>query len=151
MIRAKGFFSMRCYQWNGVMGGEGKRGGETVGSVVHCEKAGILCIVKNNKGDLLICFPMPSEHLLISTQIRCETGPTVVGDMDSDPKMMAFLDAQKVYRFGNTFPEFITEWPPRKVLDRLSELGFSICGMAGTGQTMIWTMKREKAKENKET
>uniref|UniRef100_A0A914HE60 GTP cyclohydrolase 1 feedback regulatory protein n=1 Tax=Globodera rostochiensis TaxID=31243 RepID=A0A914HE60_GLORO len=33
----------------------------------------------------------------------------------------------KVYRFGNTFPEFITEWPPRKVLDRLSELGFSIC------------------------
>ncbi|KAL3088357.1 hypothetical protein niasHT_023917 [Heterodera trifolii] len=87
---------------------------------------------------------MPFEHLLVSTQIRCETGPTVVGDANSDQKLMALLEAQKVHRFGNTFPEFLTEWPPRKVLDRLSDWSFSICGMAGAGQTVIWTMRRER-------
>jgi hypothetical protein len=66
------------------------------------------------------------EHVLVSTQIRCETGPTVVGDSDSSPALMAQLGAQKVYRMGNTFAEYVTEWPPRRVLDRLSELDFRI-------------------------
>lgn len=66
------------------------------------------------------------EHVLLSTQIRCETGPTVVGDAESDPILMQALEAKKVYRLGNTFAEYITEWAPRRVLDRLSELGFRL-------------------------
>jgi hypothetical protein len=66
------------------------------------------------------------EHVLVSTQIRCETGPTVVGDTDSDPQLMAQLGAKKIYRIGNTFAEYMTEWAPRRVLDRLSQLGFRV-------------------------
>ena len=39
------------------------------------------------------------DYILISTQIRCETGPTVVGDVDSDPEIMGELGAKKVFRY----------------------------------------------------
>jgi len=32
-------------------------------------------------------------HLLISTRIRLESGPTIVGDERADPEMMAHLGA----------------------------------------------------------
>jgi len=33
-------------------------------------------------------------HLLISTRIRLEPGPTIVGDERTDPEVMAYLGAQ---------------------------------------------------------
>lgn len=33
-------------------------------------------------------------HLLISTKIRLEPGPTIVGDDQTDPEIMAHLDAK---------------------------------------------------------
>ena len=33
-------------------------------------------------------------HLLVSTRIRLEAGPTIVGDERSDPEIMAQLGAQ---------------------------------------------------------
>uniref|UniRef100_A0A914LUR5 GTP cyclohydrolase 1 feedback regulatory protein n=1 Tax=Meloidogyne incognita TaxID=6306 RepID=A0A914LUR5_MELIC len=66
------------------------------------------------------------EHIFVSTQFRCETGPTIVGDHESNPELMALVEAKMVMQLGNRFAEYITEWTPRKVLDRLSELGFRV-------------------------
>lgn len=41
------------------------------------------------------------------------------------------------------FFRYVTDWPPRMVLDRLSREGFRIITMAGIGQTCVWTMAKE--------
>ncbi|XP_023235329.1 GTP cyclohydrolase 1 feedback regulatory protein-like [Centruroides sculpturatus] len=79
-------------------------------------------------------------YVLISTQIRLEIGPTIVGDKDSDPELMEHLGARKMIQLGNDFPEYRTEDPPRKVLDKLAERGYRVVAMAGIGQTCIWTL-----------
>jgi hypothetical protein len=33
-------------------------------------------------------------HLLVSTRIRLESGPTIIGDQRADPELMAQLNAQ---------------------------------------------------------
>uniref|UniRef100_A0A915D9Z0 GTP cyclohydrolase 1 feedback regulatory protein n=1 Tax=Ditylenchus dipsaci TaxID=166011 RepID=A0A915D9Z0_9BILA len=53
-------------------------------------------------------IPPSIDHIIISTQIRCECGPTTVGDVESDPELMEKMDAKMVYRLGNTFAEYIT-------------------------------------------
>lgn len=63
-------------------------------------------------------------YILISTQIRLESGPTIVGDTYSDPLMMKFLNAEKNQQLGNNFEEFTTPDPPRIVLDKLEVLGY---------------------------
>nr|CAD2154252.1 unnamed protein product [Meloidogyne enterolobii] len=88
------------------------------------------------------------EHIFVSTQFRCETGPTVVGDHESNPELMALVGAKMVMQLGNRFAEYITEWTPRKVLDRLSELGFRVISSTGAGQTIIWTLGRERNENN---
>uniref|UniRef100_A0A914MIL5 GTP cyclohydrolase 1 feedback regulatory protein n=1 Tax=Meloidogyne incognita TaxID=6306 RepID=A0A914MIL5_MELIC len=88
------------------------------------------------------------EHIFVSTQFRCETGPTVVGDHESNPELMALVEAKMVMQLGNRFAEYITEWTPRKVLDRLSELGFRVISSTGAGQTIIWTLGRERNENN---
>ncbi len=45
-----------------------------------------------NKFNFLIFLDMP--HLLISTKIRLEPGPTIVGDERTDPKVMEYLGAK---------------------------------------------------------
>ncbi|NXP96085.1 GFRP protein, partial [Horornis vulcanius] len=40
-------------------------------------------------------------YLLISTQIRLEAGPTMVGDEHSDPHLMSILGATKRSTLGN--------------------------------------------------
>ncbi|CAF4454007.1 unnamed protein product, partial [Adineta steineri] len=33
-------------------------------------------------------------HILVSTRIRLESGPTILGDEQTDPELMAYLGAQ---------------------------------------------------------
>lgn len=80
-------------------------------------------------------------YVLVSTQIRIENGPTVVGDAESDPVLMERLEARLETRLGNNFAEFVTDWPPRKVLNSLAGLGYRVVAMAGIGQTCVWTLE----------
>eukprot|EP00070_Physeter_catodon_P044384 XP_028351278.1 GTP cyclohydrolase 1 feedback regulatory protein isoform X2 [Physeter catodon] len=56
-------------------------------------------------------------YLLISTQIRMEVGPTMVGDEHSDPELMRHLGASKRSVLGNNFYGFLTTAPPGKSHD----------------------------------
>ncbi|RWS03778.1 GTP cyclohydrolase 1 feedback regulatory protein-like protein [Dinothrombium tinctorium] len=80
------------------------------------------------------------SYLLVSTQIRLECGPTVVGDEFSDPELMKMLNANKITHFGNNFSQWETEDCPRIVLNRLASLGYRVVGMTGIGQTCAWTL-----------
>jgi len=43
---------------------------------------------------------MPVNHILVSTQIRCECGPTIVGDANSNEELMLKLEAKKVVGYS---------------------------------------------------
>lgn len=79
-------------------------------------------------------------YILISTEIRLECGPTIVGDGESDPELMEFLGAKLLTFYGNTFPEFRTPDAPRVTLNRLATRGYRVVAMSGIGQTCIWTL-----------
>ncbi|XGW29294.1 hypothetical protein V3C99_008816 [Haemonchus contortus] len=82
-------------------------------------------------------------YLLISTQIRLETGPTFVGDGDSDKELMERLCAHPSRQLGNEFVEYMTTLAPRQVLNILEKEGWKVVGMAGIGQTCAWTLHRD--------
>ena len=81
-------------------------------------------------------------YLLISTQIRLGSGPTMVGDEMADPELMQTLDAQLVKPLGSNFSEYRTPLPPRQVLDKLDGMGWKVVGTAGIGQTIVWTLHK---------
>ncbi|XP_062407170.1 GTP cyclohydrolase 1 feedback regulatory protein-like [Sardina pilchardus] len=82
-------------------------------------------------------------YLLISTLLRSETGPTMVGDDMSDPAIMNYLGARKTTMLGNNFGEYHVGEPPRTVLDKLEKIGFSVVSMTGVGQTLIWCLHKD--------
>ncbi|XP_030212496.1 GTP cyclohydrolase 1 feedback regulatory protein [Gadus morhua] len=82
-------------------------------------------------------------YILISTQIRLETGPTNVGDEDSDPAVMNYLGARKMTMLGNNFSEYHVDEPPRMVLNKLEQIGFRVLTMTGVGQTLVWCLHRD--------
>jgi len=82
-------------------------------------------------------------HVIISTVIRLDVGPTYVGDEQSDPKLMESLDATLLKQLGNDFGQYRTDLCPRMVLDRLETQGFKVIAMTGVGQTCIWTLHKE--------
>ncbi|XP_061855197.1 GTP cyclohydrolase 1 feedback regulatory protein isoform X1 [Colius striatus] len=51
-------------------------------------------------------------YVLISTQIRMEVGPTMVGDEHSDPSLMSFLGATKRNMLGNHLHLELPPAPP---------------------------------------
>ena len=87
-------------------------------------------------------------YVLISTLIRLECGPTIVGDEWSDPELMEFLGAKLVNEFGNNFKEYRSSEPPRKILDKLELRGYHVIGMTGIGQTCIWTCYKQNDDAN---
>ncbi|NWS80422.1 GFRP protein, partial [Cisticola juncidis] len=82
-------------------------------------------------------------YVLISTQIRLEVGPTMVGDEHSDPHLMSILGATKRNTLGNNFCEYYVNDAPRVVLDKLESLGYRVVSMTGVGQTLVWCLHRE--------
>ncbi|KFM72873.1 GTP cyclohydrolase 1 feedback regulatory protein, partial [Stegodyphus mimosarum] len=79
-------------------------------------------------------------YVVISTQIRVENGPTVVGDEKSDPDLMKYLGAELITQLGNDFKEYRCSDPPRVILDKLELKGYKVIAMAGIGQTCVWTL-----------
>ncbi|CAF1382169.1 unnamed protein product [Rotaria sp. Silwood1] len=82
-------------------------------------------------------------HLLISTKIRLEPGPTIVGDERTDPEVMAYLGAKLFHEKCNTYSEYRTDDCARVVLDKLEQIGFHVVTMTGVGQTCIWLLHKE--------
>ncbi|KAK4822367.1 hypothetical protein QYF61_013558 [Mycteria americana] len=82
-------------------------------------------------------------YLLISTQIRMEVGPTMVGDEHSDPGLMSFLGATKRNVLGNHFWEYYVNDAPRIVLNKLESCGYRVVSMTGVGQTLVWCLHKE--------
>ncbi|KAA0711603.1 GTP cyclohydrolase 1 feedback regulatory protein [Triplophysa tibetana] len=82
-------------------------------------------------------------YILISTQIRLETGPTMVGDEYSDLAVMNYLGARKTSMLGNNFSEYHVDEPPRVVLDKLEKRGYRVVSMTGVGQTLVWCLHKE--------
>ncbi|XP_032882576.1 GTP cyclohydrolase 1 feedback regulatory protein [Amblyraja radiata] len=81
-------------------------------------------------------------YVLISTQIRLETGPTIVGDENSDVTIMNYLGAEKTTILGNNFSEYRVIHAPRIVLDKLEDLGYRVVTMTGVGQTLVWCLHK---------
>uniref|UniRef100_A0A1I8H258 Sulfurtransferase n=1 Tax=Macrostomum lignano TaxID=282301 RepID=A0A1I8H258_9PLAT len=77
------------------------------------------------------------------SDLKAESGPTLVGDEWSDPVLMQFLEAKKEKKDGNNFYQWTTLMCPRQVLDRLHLLGYRVSAMTGVGQTCIWTLHTE--------
>uniref|UniRef100_A0A8C5MLE6 GTP cyclohydrolase 1 feedback regulatory protein n=1 Tax=Leptobrachium leishanense TaxID=445787 RepID=A0A8C5MLE6_9ANUR len=82
-------------------------------------------------------------YILISTQIRMEIGPTMVGDESSDPQLMEQLGATRRSVLGNNFSEYFVNEPPRLTLDKLERLGYRVVSMTGVGQTLVWCLHKE--------
>ncbi|XP_035666193.1 GTP cyclohydrolase 1 feedback regulatory protein-like [Branchiostoma floridae] len=89
-------------------------------------------------------------YLLISTQIRMECGPTIVGDVESDKDLMEYLGATLQQMLGNNFKEWRTPKSPRVVLDLLERRGWRVVGMTGIGQTCAWTLHKPLTPQKKQ-
>jgi hypothetical protein len=80
------------------------------------------------------------SHIIVSTQIRFEVGPTYCGDEESDPELMNYLEAELVRESGNMFQVYVSQSSPRIVLDKLAARGYQVVSTSGAGQTCIWTL-----------
>ncbi|KAJ9578256.1 hypothetical protein L9F63_005526 [Diploptera punctata] len=65
-------------------------------------------------------------YVLITTQIRLENGPTIVGDEFSNPELMSYLGAVKKIEPGNNFSVYVANLPPRLILDKLELRGYKL-------------------------
>jgi len=81
-------------------------------------------------------------YMFVSTLIRLENGPTVIGDEWLDREVADYLNAKLSRCAGNTFKEWSVDQPPRIVLNKLEQIGYHVIGTTGCGQTMIWTLHR---------
>ena len=98
-------------------------------------------------------------YILVTTQIRLETGPCIVGDESSDPEIMQYLQAQQKREAGQFFKVrislvfltgfifcYLKVWEsklvPRQVLDKLEAIGYSVVTTTGIGQTFVVTLHK---------
>ncbi|KAJ7379825.1 hypothetical protein OS493_012573 [Desmophyllum pertusum] len=82
-------------------------------------------------------------YVLVSTQIRLASGPTTCGDEWADIEVMKYLGAELIHTFGNTFKEYISQDPPRAVLNKLDKIGYKVIAATGIGQTIVWTVHKD--------
>ena len=75
-------------------------------------------------------------YILVTTQIRLETGPCIVGDESSDPEIMKYLQAEQQREKGQFFKVF---QPPAPVLS--SNFLIDICrfGRVSLFPGKFWT------------
>lgn len=81
-------------------------------------------------------------YMFVSTQINLDSGPTCVGDSDSDPELMRYLQAEKITELGKSYSSYRTKLMPRLVLDLLEEKGWKVVTCTGIGQTCLWTLHK---------
>jgi len=81
-------------------------------------------------------------HILVTTQIRLEVGPCIVGDEKSDPELMKFLKAEVRRETGQFFKIWETKLLPREVLDLLEIRGYKIVSTTGIGQTYVVALQK---------
>ena len=102
-------------------------------------------------------------HILVTTQIRLEAGPCIVGDEHSDPELMKYLKAEQRRENGQFFKVnshllgylffhhlllqqvWETKLLPREVLDLLELKGFNVVSTTGIGQTYVVTLHKPLA------
>ncbi|CAF3633122.1 unnamed protein product [Rotaria sordida] len=94
-------------------------------------------------GDIYELMVDYMPYLFISTRTRLESGPTIVGDEQTDPEIMAHLGAQLFHEKCNNFSEYRTDDCARIVLDKLEQLGYHVISMTGIGQTCIWLLHKD--------
>nr|XP_045612157.1 GTP cyclohydrolase 1 feedback regulatory protein-like [Procambarus clarkii]XP_045612158.1 GTP cyclohydrolase 1 feedback regulatory protein-like [Procambarus clarkii] len=82
-------------------------------------------------------------YLLISTQLKLDTGPTYVGDSESDLELMNYLQAEVITEPTSKSFSYSTKLVPRKVLNLLEVRGWQVVSSASIGQTCIWTLHIE--------
>jgi len=80
----------------------------------------------------------------MTTQIRLEAGPCIVGDKHSDPELMQYLEAEKKIENGQFFSVWETELLPRQVLDKLELKGYTVVQSTGIGQTFTVTLHKPR-------
>ena len=124
------------------------------------KKAAYLIFVSEHPGRISSSsYIMP--HILVTTQIRLEAGPCIVGDEHSDPELMKFLKAEQRRENGQFFKVnchliglliFVllqqvweTKLLPREVLDLLELKGFNVVSTTGIGQTYVVTLQKPLA------
>jgi len=81
-------------------------------------------------------------YMLVTTHIRLEAGPCIVGDEQSDPELMKILEAEKKQENGQFFKVWETQLLPRQVLDRLEQVGYLVVQTTGIGQTFAVTLRK---------
>ena len=126
-------------------------------------KAAYLIFVSEHPGRISSSsYIMP--HILVTTQIRLEAGPCIVGDEHSDPELMKYLKAEQRRENGQFFKVnchhcqgylffyhlllqqvWETKLLPREVLDLLELKGFNVVSTTGIGQTYVVTLQKPLA------
>lgn len=81
-------------------------------------------------------------YVFVSTQIRLECGPSIVGDEWSDKELMEYLGATLIKSLGNNFLEYRTQDAPRIILNKLEKRGYKVVSTTGIGQTIVWTLHK---------
>ena len=81
-------------------------------------------------------------YILVTTQIRLEKGPCIVGDEKSDPEIMKYLEAEQQREKGQFFKVWESKLVPRQVLNKLEAIGYSVVTTTGIGQTFVVTLHK---------
>ena len=128
---------------------------------LHTNKKAAYLIFVSEHPDRISSSSYIMPHILVTTQIRLEAGPCIVGDEHSDPGLMKYLKAEQRRENGQFFKVnchliglliFVllqqvweTKLLPREVLDLLELKGFNVVSTTGIGQTYVVTLQKPLA------
>eukprot|EP00043_Microstomoeca_roanoka_P029973 m.24053 g.24053 ORF g.24053 m.24053 type:complete len:85 (-) comp9616_c0_seq1:436-690(-) len=81
-------------------------------------------------------------YALVSCENVLGSGPTTCGDVTSPEDLMEACEAKLIVKLGHTIEEYVTQLPPREVLNRMEKFGYKVVAAAGMGQTCAWTLHK---------